>query len=136
MLENALFAWLQHIGFRRDIDSVADEDGIVNYDYLAPPGEEDDVTDEYTAQAWPGRDADECWTLKLIGRTIKDALWHDSITKLSDYEAKLLRQAKALLAQLRDLSANRDRGHDKPGGDHQRAANSNAALLKLAKPAK
>ena len=103
VLENALFAWLQHYRFRCETDL-----GWLLDDYVAPPGEEDKAGDHYTAQIWPGRKADECRTLKLIGRTVEDAFSdHNTLSKLSSYEARLLRQAERLLAQLDKRRENR-----------------------------
>jgi hypothetical protein len=107
-LENAYFAWCQHEGWWHDANASAlDEDEL--RPTLAVSGEaseREEEADEHTLETWPGLKAKECRTLKLIGRTVKDA--RGVLVKLSAYEARLLRQAERLLAQLRQLRASRD----------------------------
>ena len=98
--ENALFAWLQNKQWRKDTDILEDADlRTLRPGWTTARQAEDDA---HTAQSWPGREPAECQTLRLLGRTIEDALSDQTVlTKLSGYEARLMRQAERLMAQLR-----------------------------------
>lgn len=105
-LETAFFAYSQH---KRLWDS----------DYLLDPilelsGVPADLHEKVWAP-WKPEDRD---TLKTVGRIVEDALSANVLSKLSMYEARLLRQVERLLGQLERL---RDRRAEIPADDEYEA---------------
>lgn len=103
VLENALFAWLQHKRAKDDTGFLGRESN----DYL-PPDPADEAVEDRTPETWPIQDVAERHTMKLIGRTVCDVFADTSIlSKLSVYEARLWRQAERILKQLEKMRAAR-----------------------------
>ena len=74
------------------------------------------ATDKFTAGLWPELKDREFHVLKLIGRALEDACRNgDVLSKISAYEARLLRQLDHLIIQL---------GRWRPGAEKVQATNS------------
>ena len=90
LLENAFFAWAE-----------AQRRGEPEFDVLI------DALSPHP-KTWAGCPKDEYGTLKLLGRTVHDALANNTLIKLSAYEARLFRLVERLLAQLDGLRVRRE----------------------------
>src|SRR5262249_34059516 len=111
-LEQAFLAWSHHKRYWEDSSAALDvlnteEFGFKSKPALLPPNDASQhqrATDEFTSTFWPGVDDRELHLLKIIGRAVEDACCDANVlTKLSAYEARLLRQLDNLTAQLERL---------------------------------
>lgn len=90
LLENALFAWAE-----------AQRGGEPAFDVLINSLSSNPKT-------WAGCPKGEYGTLKLLKRTVHDALANNTLIKLSTYETMLFRRVEGFLARLDRLRARRE----------------------------